>query len=492
MPQDVLEALAATFKNGSYPGPPIPVKMLMLDAYWMYNTRANGNCKLNDSAWPLPFPRGLRSLADATGMPLILYNGPQCGNSTYAGEFPLVESVYWDQGWGAGVLSAVAGTSARAFYADLFARLAGQGLGSFTQDFLDFQGLLFPAFLTAADGNAQWMAGQADAALEAGIAVQYCMALPADILESARHAAVTNARASQDYYVGDTDSWHIARSSLLLSALGMKASKDNFATGAATDRGQESSPFLNAAVCALSGGPVGFSDALFKTNPAVLWPTTTLNGTLLHASRPATALDAQFAGGGLPLAGGDVRLASSLVPGCGLPGCDPSPGLLYYSVLAVDGGSGGDVQRDLRTADLWPPPNADSLFLFEWGNPACSTNGADATLCISLLGDGGASTPPPAPPKTDAVAWRLFSASPLLHDGYALLGEVDKFVAVSPARFALTQSAGFGVYVSLRGAPRENVTVAWVGPGSGLLGTVYARTLALGDDGTLTTLLETN
>ena len=84
------------------------------------------------------------------------------------------------------------------------------------------------------------------------------------------------------------------------------------------------------------------------------------------------------------------------------------------------------------------------------------------------------------------------AGTPTTHDGYALLGEVDKFVAVSPARFALTQSAGFGVYVSLRGAPRENVTVAWVGPGSGLLGTVYARTLALGDDGTLTTLLETN
>ena len=60
------------------------------------------------------------------------------------------------------------------------------------------------------------------------------------------------------------------------------------------------------------------------------------------------------------------------------------------------------------------------------------------------------------------------------------------------ARFALTLSAGFGVTVALRGAPREDVTLAWVGPGAGLLGTVYVRTLQLGDDGTLTTLLETN
>jgi hypothetical protein len=142
---------------------------------------------------------------------------------------------------------------------------------------------------------------------------------------------------------------------------------------------------------------------------------------------------------------------------------------------------------------VWPRPDAGCcLLVFEFNNTDCARNGADATLCISLLGDAGASLPPPAPPKPDAVPWRLYSASPLLHDGYALLGEVGKFVPVSPARFALTQSAGFGVYVSLRGAPRESVTVAWVGPGNGLLGTIYVRTLQLGDDGTLQTLLETN
>ena len=421
------------------------------------------------------------------------------------------------------MLSAVSGASSRAFYDDLFAQLRAQGMGSFTQDFLDFQGLLFPAWLEDAAGNAAWMAGQADAALAAGLAVQCafrraarnrlcplphaphlsraappladCMALPADILQSAMHPAVTNARASDDYGVGSAGSWHIARSSLLLSALGMRASKDNFATGAATDRGRETSPFLSAAVCALSGGPVGFSDALFATNPAVLWPTTTSNGTLLHASRPATALDAQFAGGGLPLAAGDIRAAHSLVPGCNMPGCDPTTGLVYYSVLAAEAGAGDcdAVPRELQAQDLWPRPDAgSSFFVFEFNNSDCARNGADATLCISLLGDAGASLPPPAPPKPDAVPWRLYSASPLLHDGYALLGEVGKFVPVSPARFALTQSAGFGVYVSLRGAPRESVTVAWVGPGSGLLGTIYVRTLQLGDDGTLQTLLETN
>jgi len=488
VPQDILEALAETFKNGTYPGPPLPVRQMMLDAYWMYNTRANGNCKLNDSAWPLPLPRGLRSLADATGMGLILYNGPQCANASYAAQWPLVDSLFWDQGWGAGVLSCVAGASSRAFYDDLFARLAAQGMSSFTQDFLDFQGLLFPAFLQDAAGNAPWMAGQADAALAAGVAVQYCMALPADILQSSLHPAVTNARASDDYGVGSMSSWRIAGSSLLLSALGMRASKDNFATGAATDRGQETSPFLSAAVCALSGGPVGFSDALFKTNPAVLWPTTTRNGTLLHASRSATSLDQQFAGTG-PLAAGDVRAAHSAIDGGGL-----GP-LLFFIVLAAETAPGA-VRESLAASDLWPQPtnpvpdpSGVNWFMYQWNNTACWTDGADAEDCVSIFEDPAANVPLPAPRVSDAVPWELWFLTPL-HGGSTLLGEVNKYVAVSPDRFKrVDSSAGNGLSVSLAGAPNENVTISWIMRSDGLLGSVRAATFTLGADGTLTTLL---
>ena len=71
VPQDVLVALADTFKNGSYPGKPLPVKGFMLDAYWMYNVRSNGNCKINDTFAPVPFPRPASS--------------PQCSSNTTRG-----------------------------------------------------------------------------------------------------------------------------------------------------------------------------------------------------------------------------------------------------------------------------------------------------------------------------------------------------------------------------------------------------------------------
>jgi hypothetical protein len=86
------------------------------------------------------------------------------------------------------------------------------------------------------------------------------MGLPSDMLASLPLPAVTNARASNDYGAGGNN-WLIGGSSLLLSALGLRASKDNFWTGPSSDRGSETSPFLVSAVAALSHGPVGFAGA---------------------------------------------------------------------------------------------------------------------------------------------------------------------------------------------------------------------------------------
>ena len=135
VPQDVLVALHATFSNGTYGAPPLPVSMYMLDAYWMPNVRSNGNCLLSDDVWDVPFPKGLQWLSNVGlgGAQFIIYNGPMCGNTTFAADWPLVKSLQWDQGWGSGVLSAVAPVAARAFYDALFARRVELSMGAFTQ-----------------------------------------------------------------------------------------------------------------------------------------------------------------------------------------------------------------------------------------------------------------------------------------------------------------------------------------------------------------------
>ena len=445
----------------------------------MFNTRNNGNCKMNDTAWPLAFPSGLSSLAQRTA-PLIIYNGPQCGNTTYGAAWPLEMSLYWNQGWGSGILSAIAANASLAFYRQLFGTLLAQGMGSFTQDFLDFQSLLFPGFLTDPEGNAGWMAGQAGAAQEHGLALQYCMALPADILQSAEFPAVTNARASQDYGAGGSN-WMIAESSLLLSSLRLGASKDNFWTGPRNDRGQETSPFLQAAIATLSSGPVGFADPLLGTNPAVLWPTCSSNGTLLHASRPATRLDAYFSGAP-PLAGWDVFATHSALG---------ASGLRAYSFLAASNAPA--LPPALTLHNLWPPPlvipgttapgPTPRLLLHAFNASGCGSGGP-ASACVVELGGGGAAPAPLPAPTGDKVPWMLWHASPILDNGYALLGEVGKYVPCSPARFLDVRSQGAaGVGVTLAGAPGEALRVAVYRPGA----VVAVVQLVLGADGTLVT-----
>jgi hypothetical protein len=476
VPEDILVALSQTFKNGTYGSSTLPVRSYMLDAYWYYNTRANANCAMNFTTWPLPFPGGLSSLSEDLGAPLIMYNGPVCGNTTLAkARWTIEPSLYWDQGWGAGVLGIVTSEQSNAFYTELMDSLLAQGMSTFTQDFLDFQGLLFPTTLVDPIGNGGWMKGQADAALAAGVAVQYCMGLPADMLASVAFNAVTNARASDDYGAGG-ENWKIGGSSLLLSALGMRASKDNFWTSCCNDRGGEKSPYLVAIVSALSGGPVGFADALFATDPAVLWPTMAANGTLLHASRPATAIDAQFVGG-LPLSVGDVRAAHSAVATTG-----SSSSVLFHTILAAELPASVNLPLVLTMTDLWPLPTASELLIWQFNSSACAEAGP-ASSCVSFV--GGARSAATATPSTDKVAWTLYFIAPVQAGGYTLLGEVGKYVAVSPDRFSLVAAAQpFGVHVELVGAPNEVVTLSYVVPGgSDPLGKIAVKSLTLGLDG---------
>ena len=75
--------------------------------------------------------------------------------------------------------------------------------------------------------------------------------------------------------------------------------------------------------------------------------------------------------------------------------------------------------------------------------------------------------------------WGLWTAAPILANGYALLGEVGKYVALSPDRFEDVRlgAGGAGVGVALAGAPGEAVRVAFYRPGAQPLVVVQALTL---------------
>jgi len=306
------------------------------------------------------------------------------------------------------------------------------------------------------------------------------MALPSDFLESLQYPAVTNARASDDYGAGGNN-WMMAGTSLLLSAVGLRASKDNFwSSNKQTDRGRESSPVLQAVVCALSQGPVGFADPLYYTDPAVLWPTMNQDGTLLHPSRPATTVDGQFEERS-EWVGSDVRVASSTILSK-----STSRVLYYYSIL-VAGSAALTVPNLLTAMDLWPfVPQEYPYWLWQYNNTACSTLGAKAVDCIHKLVPSHDSihhlNPTYNPLQTlsgDAVKWTLWTCVPVFASGYVLLGEIDKYVAISPDRFVTISPTDMGIDIVLRGAAKESVNVAYVNP----KGTIMVESIKLDTQG---------
>lgn len=176
------------------------------------------------------------------------------------------------------------------------------GMVTFEQDFLtaQYEGC---APLQQQPGLAkQWLAAMAEAAEQTNITVQYCMALPRMILQSASFPRVTHARASHDYgqsRATDTQQWSsIGLTSLLYWSLGVIPFKDDFWSETVepgnTWKSTEADPELQTLVSALLGGPVGPADAIGSMNTTRILQTSQADGTLLKPLYPAGNLESTF------------------------------------------------------------------------------------------------------------------------------------------------------------------------------------------------------
>lgn len=65
-----------------------------------------------------------------------------------------------------------------------------------------------------------WLEGMATGAARSNRTVQYCMPYPNDVLAASAHPAVTNARATGDYFHA-TDQWAVGGTALFYWAIGV-------------------------------------------------------------------------------------------------------------------------------------------------------------------------------------------------------------------------------------------------------------------------------
>ena len=132
----------------------------------------------------------------------------------------------------------------------------------------------------------------------AGVTLQWCMATPADFMESVHLRELASIRTSGDYrYLFDNAlNWvWFLHGNALARALGLWPYKDVFLSHRRRPRASATvSREAESLLAALSGGPVGIGDQLGHTRRELVLRTCRADGVLVKPDLPLAALDRCF------------------------------------------------------------------------------------------------------------------------------------------------------------------------------------------------------
>ena len=264
----------------------------------------------------------------------------------------------------------------------------------------------------------------------------------------------------------------------------------------------------------LSTGPVGFGDSINKTDSTLLARAVRKDGVILKPASTALRAD-RFYG---PLGGVELWAAPSGPAGSTDARSDGKANSMvqfdnfegavwWWNILVTNAPSH---ERPLALKELWPQPAIGSKMFV--AKVATSDDSSPATSCVNgsavedCLTVWDADTPLPVStsgglhwPGWPAHNFSLFAAAPVLSNGWALLGELNKFVPCSPQRFVVQPShpasgglqevdmwdSNTALHFVVIGARGENVQVSVVAPtpGGASAGTVVLVDVVLGDSG---------
>lgn len=339
------------------------------------------------------------------------------------------------------------------FWDDLMYNSTKWGLFMYEQDWLDVEYDQMQYLNTHPTAARTWLLQMGNAAANNGLTVQYCMSHCRHIMQSVEIPAVTNARASGDYHAGG-DQWQpLGNTGIFAWALAIAPTKDNFwstdiQTGSAyKDYDSIREPYnrLQAAVSTLSKGPVAPSDKIGRSDVALILKSCTADGTLLQGDTPAMAIEAQH-----------IQAAFGC-NGCGPQGevwsTSTQLGKMPHKVIM-----GADLQENYQMPlEALGSNNSVEMIVYE-ANSTSKLERLNAKTGIEFK----------ACKKWDFQIW---AAAPVDQaTGLALVGEQDKWVPVSKARFSNLKFSSVSTggsteqigSVVARGSAGEVVKVTWV------------------------------
>ncbi|XP_076436393.1 uncharacterized protein LOC143275932 isoform X2 [Babylonia areolata] len=421
----------------------IPYRYLQLDSWWY--PKDSLKAVTTWDAMPQIFPHGLRNLSATLKLPIAAHNRYWSVNTTYAkqngGQFDFfighqlslpIGQEFWD--W-------------------LMQSSVEWGLVLYEQDWLNVQLLGTELLQASVTAGADWLDSMARAAREHNVTLQYCMAQSRHALHSLNWPQVTQVRVSDDYHLY-ADNWKIGVTSHFAAALGLAPSKDTFWTSSVEPGNPfnktEPFPELQSAVATLSTGPVGPGDAINLTDRDTLMRCCASDGMILKPSRPATAIDGVF-------------MEMGFGEGEGTSGEVWSTYTTFHDVMTFGILLAVDVSRayNVTPSNVGFPSqreNPDGR-LFVRNSPHQLYNFSDA----HPLDIGPATCNTSLPPF-----FCLFYTAPVLVLGeqeVILLGELEKWVPVSPQRVHQIRKTPLSLTLTLRGQVGETVTLTYLKDG---------------------------
>ena len=288
-----------------------------------------------------------------------------------------------------------------------------------------------------------WLRGMAVGAERSGRTVQYCMPYANDILAAAALPAVSNARATGDYFHAHHQ-WAIGGTALLYNALNILPFKDGFYSS--TNKqvggqtvGPETHPDREALISVLSGAMVGPMDGIHLLNATRVNATCRSDGYVLKPDVPLRTSDECFRSSAATGAG---RLPLSP------PTTKPEECFVYHTHSDVKGlgrvfylFSNDDRPLTPAMVDLPSSDAKDSYVLFDW-----------YTKSLALLKPSNS-----LPPSYEGTRYAVIT--PVMTGGWVLVGERSKYVPLSSFRFEQVSASADSLDVHLVGAAGETVRV---------------------------------
>lgn len=414
----------------------IPYGYVQIDSWWYPKAQTNDRSSHDRGGFllwepnPDMFPQGLPAFQKQLGLPLVAHNRYAADESPYCKRYKCVVS-NGDKREGAYPTDP-------AFWDEIMDNAVKFGVTVYEQDWLYTHMDMIP-WMRAGLRNAEgWYDNMANAAQKRGLTMQLCMASPEFFMQALKHPNETHARTSHDYKGGLPKAFFwmpFHKAGLFAYAVGLWPFKDNFQSSA----GQrptynimpEANPTEEALVSALSGGPVGPSDMIGKSDPTVILRTCRKDGLLLKPDRPATPIDIMFLYNKSELVGGKKPW-----------------------VVTTESRHEIGKTTYLAAFNLWPQNMYEPFVSFDEAGISgkhliYNYESGDYKIVSDKVSFG-------LMPPEKAFYYVL---CPVLQNGMAIIGETGKFVTMSAKRFPEVKLVDGLLSMTVEGVPGEKVEI---------------------------------